>query len=169
MPNEQEQEMLDKLRLYLQAIPADLVPKVDASGNRVWSVVSLTDDIDDVIVFEQVMQDALRGEPVAAVVLMFSGMPVTSTEALGLHPPESTGMEKLFARLRDILRYRLMAWDASTDAERLCGVDIETSGDEVDSALSCFDSPADVSETSSEYLLQVFNLVGRELNCQNQN
>ena len=63
-----------------------------------------------------------------------------------------------YDHLRDVLRYRLMAWDASSAAEDLLGFEIDSASDNIDSALVGIDRPEEVDNVSDETIAKIFDL-----------
>lgn len=60
--------------------------------------------------------------------------------------------------LRDVLRYRLAAWDASTKAEKLIDQDVDTQTESVDQLLAGMNAPEDVDQVTDEQLAEVFDV-----------
>jgi hypothetical protein len=58
--------------------------------------------------------------------------------------------------LRDVLRHRLLAWDASNAAEELLGRDVDSASEEVDDALALIDRPEDVDKLADDDVLKIF-------------
>jgi hypothetical protein len=61
-------------------------------------------------------------------------------------------------KLREVLRHRLMAWDAASAAEKLLGCDIDSQSDEVECFLSGLNVTSDADDVSDEDILALFEV-----------
>lgn len=66
--------------------------------------------------------------------------------------------EKSRECLRDILRYRLKAWDASTEAEKILDLEIKTVSESIDQALCAIKEVADVNQLTDGQLINIFEI-----------
>jgi len=67
-------------------------------------------------------------------------------------------MKQACQHLRNILRYRLMAWDESAIAERMLDCDVDTASDSVEHAIAGIEQPDDVDRLTDTELLEIFDV-----------
>jgi hypothetical protein len=60
--------------------------------------------------------------------------------------------------LRDVLRHRLQAWDASRTAEELLDCEINTGSVSVENAMAIIDDLEDVDQLTDERVLEIFEI-----------
>lgn len=60
--------------------------------------------------------------------------------------------------LRNVMKYRLKAWEESSMAEEMLEQDIDSSSDAVDYALSYIDRDSEIDAMSDEDVMKVFEI-----------